>query len=171
MTQVQQQASTGTVIATEEIERRWIVSSDNLPSLSGIIGIEMRQGYLAIEKEGNEVRIRQEDDKFFLTVKTDGGLIRGETPPVEISKESFDNLWPATNGRMTEKTRFPIPNGENVIELNIFKGKLTGLYMVEVEFASEAASAEFSPPAWFGEEVTEDKRYKNKNLAVHGLPQ
>jgi CYTH domain-containing protein len=42
--------------------------------------------------------------------------------------------------------------------------------LVEVEFASVEDSARFSPPEWFGPEVTEDERYKNRQLAVHGLP-
>jgi len=39
-----------------------------------------------------------------------------------------------------------------------------------VEFDSAAAAAAFSPPAWLGRDVTDDSRYKNKRLAVDGLP-
>ena len=42
--------------------------------------------------------------------------------------------------------------------------------VAEVEFASKAASRAFDPPPWLGEDVTEDGRYKNRNLAVDGPP-
>jgi adenylate cyclase len=44
------------------------------------------------------------------------------------------------------------------------------LLLVEVEFSSIDASRQFTPPDWFGVEVTEDQRYKNKQLAVFGIP-
>jgi adenylate cyclase len=39
-----------------------------------------------------------------------------------------------------------------------------------VEFASTQAAKSFVPPAWFGEEVTEDSRYNNVSLALYGVP-
>ena len=55
-------------------------------------------------------------------------------------------------------------------ELDVYHGELTGLVTVEVEFSSLEEAESFSPPAWFGEDITEDKRYKNKNLARNGRP-
>ena len=70
-------------------------------------------------------------------------------------------------------------------EVDVYQGALAGLMIVEAEYfiregKSEAEQAEtlahirasrlypgFGPAI----EVTDDKRYKNKNLAVHGLPQ
>jgi len=49
-------------------------------------------------------------------------------------------------------------------------GKLDGLYTAEVEFKSEDISTAFTAPDWFGKEVTEDPGYKNKSLAVSGIP-
>ena len=51
-------------------------------------------------------------------------------------------------------------------ELDIFKGRLEGLVMVEVEFGSEAEAEAFVPPAWFGVEVTADPRYRNSYLST-----
>jgi adenylate cyclase len=41
--------------------------------------------------------------------------------------------------------------------------------LVEVEFDSDEAMAGFDPPAWFGIEVTDDRRYTNAGLALDGL--
>jgi CYTH domain-containing protein len=56
------------------------------------------------------------------------------------------------------------------IELDVFRGGLSGLCVAEVEFPSEEEAAAFSPPDWFGREVTDDERFKNKSLARHGRP-
>jgi adenylate cyclase len=43
------------------------------------------------------------------------------------------------------------------------------LISAEVEFSNEAESNEFIPPQWLGQEVTDDKRYKNQSLALCGV--
>jgi CYTH domain-containing protein len=35
-----------------------------------------------------------------------------------------------------------------------------------VEFADADTAASFQPPAWFGAEVTDDVRYRNRSLAM-----
>lgn len=50
------------------------------------------------------------------------------------------------------------------VELDVFLGKLEGLLVAEVEFDSPEASKAFVPPAWFGREVTDDRRYANAAL-------
>ena len=50
----------------------------------------------------------------------------------------------------------------------MFRGNLEGLVLAEVEFPSREKSEEFESPDWFGEEVIEDIRYKNQNLAQKG---
>lgn len=154
-------------VSTQEVERKWLVTE--LPNLSGLKGKEVIQGYIAVTADGTEVRVRQKGDKFFQTIKSDGGLVRGEIE-IELTKEQYDELWQATAGRRLEKTRYEIGLNGAKIELDVYKGALTGLIVAEVEFPSVRDSEKFSPPAWFAQEVTEDKRYKNKNLALNGFP-
>ena len=54
------------------------------------------------------------------------------------------------------------------VELDVYQGSLAGLVVVEIEFETAEESQRFSPPAWFGKEVTEDRYYKNSNLALNG---
>lgn len=146
----------------QEIERKFLVRE--LPE--GLLpeqGEEISQGYLAIGTDGTEVRLRKRGDKYYQTVKTAGDAVRNEWE-IEMAKEQFESLWPASDGKRLEKTRYKIPYEDVVIELDIFGGQLTGLEVAEVEFASEAAAAEFIPPAWLGEDVTAEKSFKNKNL-------
>jgi CYTH domain-containing protein len=52
-----------------------------------------------------------------------------------------------------------------VAELDLFHGVHEGLRLVEVEFPSAEAANAFVPPAWFGEDVSSDPRYRNSYLA------
>ncbi|MEO0166524.1 MAG: adenylate cyclase, partial [candidate division WOR-3 bacterium] len=89
---------------------------------------------------------------------------------IQLSQKQLRVLWPITKGRRIEKIRYKIKSDNKIIYLDIYKGKLKGLKIAEVEFKSVKEAKKFKPPEWFGKEVTYDKRYKNKNLAIYGKP-
>lgn len=152
-----------------EIERKFLVAE--VPDdLGGYPHEPIRQGYLALDADGTEVRIRQKGDRFFQTIKRGAGLQRTEVELL-LTAPQFEALWPLTEGRRVEKVRYNIAYQSHLIELDVYSGVLAGLLTAEVEFSSVEASAAFTPPPWFDREVTEDKRYKNKDLAVKGRPQ
>lgn len=152
-----------------EIERKFIVSRPPA-AIAEHVGTAVRQGYLIVAEDGTELRVRQKGERFFQTIKSGEGLRRTEIE-IELSQTQFDALWPHTENRRVSKTRYQVPLGEHTGEVDIFEGSLDGLVMVEVEFTSEADSQAFTPPAWFGEEVTEHGGYKNKRLAIYGIPE
>jgi adenylate cyclase len=152
---------------TQEIERKWLVRE--LPDLGTLNREQIIQGYLAVTSDGTEVRIRRKGEACFETVKRQGGLRRDEIE-VEISHDQFRILWPATEGRRLEKTRYALQWNGHQLELDVYQGALAGLVIAELEFESVEESKRFSPPAWLGEEVTEEKRYKNSSLALNGRP-
>jgi CYTH domain-containing protein len=91
---------------------------------------------------------------------------------IEISDDQFDALWPATEGRQVSKQRFYVPLDALTAEVDVYRGRLAGLITAEVEFESPAASEGFAPPPWFGDEITDDRRYANQALAATGsLPE
>lgn len=150
-----------------EIERKFLV--ERLPDrLDAHPSREIDQGYLAIT-DAVEVRLRRYGDQTFLTVKSAGDESRVEEE-LEIERRRFDVLWPLTGGRRLEKRRYLIPAGERTIELDVYRGRLAGLAVAEVEFPTAGDAAAFVPPGWLGREVTDDPRYKNKRLATDGLP-
>jgi CYTH domain-containing protein len=152
-----------------EIERKFLVP--DLPAaLERYDASDVRQGYLAVEDDGTEVRLRDRDGTATLTVKKGRGEVRSEEE-IEIGSGDFDRLWPLTDGRRVEKRRHLIPaGGDLTIELDVYAGDLHGLATAEVEFGSEADSREFEPPDWFGRELTGDARFSNQRLAVDGIP-
>lgn len=162
----------------QEIERKFTINIEALPDLNEYSKKEIIQGYVSILDDGTETRVRKTkkpngEISYVKTTKSGGGEIRSEEE-TEISKEEFDSLWSNTKGRVVEKTRYEIPyqvGGKNYkVELDVYHGKLNGMVSAEVEFSSPEESKNFNPPEWFKDDVTENKEYKNKNLATKGLP-
>lgn len=155
---------------TVEIERKFVLSQIPGADVLGT-GETLRQGYVA-EEDDVSVRVRVAGQAATLTVKAGHGLSRTEVE-VTISLEQAEALWPHTAGRRIEKTRHRVALGDvgdRVAEIDLYAGALTGLCTAEVEFESERDAGAFSPPGWFGREVTGDARWSNSALARHGLP-
>jgi CYTH domain-containing protein len=151
-----------------EIERKFLVT-DLPPEAAQAPSSELRQGYLALDG-AVEVRVRADGDDRVLTIKGGSGLTRTEAE-LSLDAERFDALWPLTEGRRVDKRRHQLALDDGlVLEVDVYAGALDGLMTAEVEFASEADSAAFTPPPWLGRELTGDKRYANQSLAVHGVP-
>ena len=146
-----------------EIERKFLVA--RVPPLDALAAETVRKGYLTGQEDSVEVRLRQIGARHVLTVKSGGGLARSERE-VALTETQFDTLWPATEGRRLEKTRHTgrLPGGLT-FELDVFAGDLAPLVLVEVEFPTLDAARAFTPPGWFGTDVTADRRYKNRQLA------
>ena len=143
-----------------EIERKFLVKTapDNLTSYPCRF---LEQGYLSTEPV---VRVRQDNDKYELTYKSKGLMIREEYN-LPLTKESYEHLKSKADGRIITKKRYMIPYDKYTIELDVFEGELAPLILAEVEFPSEEEANAFVPPEWFGEDVTYSTKYHNSNLS------
>ena len=163
----------------KEIEKKYVIMDNR--SLAAIKAaatevVELAQGYLAID-EHTEVRVRRKDNDgqttFVQTVKGGSGLVRDEVE-FALTEKQFSALWPITQGRRIEKTRYQVPiDGDMMAEVDIYHGALSGHATVEVECPNEETASNFSLPSYFGKvvDVTTDQRYKNQQLATQGWPQ
>jgi adenylate cyclase len=151
-----------------EIERKFLVT-ELASEAAQAPATDLRQGYLALDG-AVEVRVRADGGAHTLTIKGGSGLTRTEAEVV-LDVETFDRLWPLTEGRRVDKRRHRLALGDDLIlEVDVYTGDLAGLMTAEVEFASAADSAQWDPPAWLGRELTGDGRYANQSLATHGVP-
>jgi adenylate cyclase len=148
-----------------EVERKFLVREP--PELDDDAGDPIDQGYLATGDDG-EVRLRRKGDRLLLTAKRGTGLARDEVE-VELDADTFERLWPLTEGRRLSKRRHLVPYGGLEIEVDVYDADLEGLVVAEVEFPSEEAARDFEAPEWFGDEVTGHPRYLNKALATQAL--
>lgn len=142
-----------------EIERKFTVK--NLPDLSPYSYHKITQAYLNTDPV---IRIRREDDTYYLTYKGKGLLAREEYN-LPLNKESFAHLLEKADGRIIQKNRYLIPFLKHTIELDVFEGDLSPLIIAEVEFETKEDAYAFTPPDWFLEDVTLDTKYHNSNLS------
>lgn len=144
-----------------EIERKFLVKE--VPDLTGVKYSEIKQGYFSLSPEK---RVRQKDNKYYVTEKGEGDMVRQERE-WEIGKKEAEGLFALSKTYIIEKKRYFIPCGKLTIELDIYGGRHSGLVVAEVEFESEEEALSFSPPEWFGTDITKDKSYKNMVLALN----
>ncbi len=150
-------------IMSIEIERKFLVCGEFMDQ--AIEATDIIQGYLS-SLPGRTVRVRVRGEKGYITVKglaDESGVARYEWEkeiPVEDALELLKlcEPWPV------EKTRYLVPHGGHIIEVDVFHGANSGLVMAEIELGS--ADEAFEKPPWLGDEVSGDPRYYNSALSV-----
>ena len=153
-----------------EIERKYEIN--NLPGdLSKYQDRKIEQGYLC---HNPTIRIRKSNEDYILTYKSKFGIekqsessaIINNEVELPLTRKAYQELKSKTDGNLIYKTRYLVPLADGLTaELDVFDGKLRGLVFVEVEFPDEKSADEFIPPAWFGKELSSDKRYSNYHLS------
>ena len=147
-----------------EIERKYLIEKEQLPkNLSDYPFHRIEQGYLCTSPV---VRIRRQDDEYFLTYKSKGLMAREEYN-LPLTQEAYEHLKSKADGLVISKTRYLIPEKNGLtIELDVFHKDYEGLLLAEVEFPSIEEANAFTPPDWFDQDVTKNPAYHNSNLIL-----
>lgn len=123
--------------------------------------IRMAQGYLGGER--CSIRVRFEDAEARLNIKArERGAARLEFE-YAIPVADAEVLLQSFAGALVEKTRHLVPFGDLTVEVDEFSGVNSGLVIAEIELPS--VDHALTLPAWLGEEVTDEMRYYNAELA------
>lgn len=162
-----------------EIERKFTVTKlpDDLESYPCHV---IEQAYLNTDPV---VRIRREDDSYYLTYKGKGLMAREEYN-LPLNEASYYHLREKADGNVISKKRYVIPivepafdmayvsvSQKNIdrislqVELDIFEPPFAPLIIAEVEFPDEETARAFQMLDWFGQDVTNDPTYHNSNLS------
>lgn len=162
-----------------EIERKFTVTKlpDDLESYPCHV---IEQAYLNTDPV---VRIRREDDSYYLTYKGKGLMAREEYN-LPLNEASYYHLREKADGNVISKKRYVIPivepafdmayvsvSQKNIdrislqVELDIFEPPFAPLIIAEVEFPDEETARAFQMLDWFGQDVTNDPAYHNSNLS------
>lgn len=163
-----------------EIERKFTIKQ--LPeNLESYPFRHIEQAYLNTDPV---LRVRKQDDSYYLTYKGKGMLER-EEHNLPLNKEAYYHLREKADGNIISKKRYLItlehpqfaPDGPKppddytlTIELDVFDAPLAPFVMAEVEFGSREAAETFIPPDWFLEDVTYNPAYHNSSLSKLKLP-
>ncbi|MBP3474806.1 MAG: CYTH domain-containing protein [Lachnospiraceae bacterium] len=166
-----------------EIERKFTVKElpANLESYPCHI---IEQAYLNTDPV---VRIRRQDDEYYMTYKGKGLLAREEYN-LPLNEQSYYHLRGKADGNVISKKRYVIPiehpefnatyqsehlsvSGKSVdslglcVELDIFEAPFAPLIIAEVEFPDKEMAEAFLMLDWFSQDVTNDPAFHNSNLS------
>lgn len=89
----------------------------------------------------------------------------------EITKSKYENYLKNSHPNKVEiqKTRFVFKYKDQVFELDVFKGPLKGLAILEIELKNKNDKVNLPPYLKIFEEVTNDERFNNFSLASKKL--
>lgn len=144
-----------------EIERKFLIK-DEFRHLA-VNEIKIKQSYLLIDPD-KTIRLRIAGDDAFLTIKSNviqDSLKRNEWE-IKIPLKDAVELMKICLPGIIDKTRYYVPVGKHVFEVDVFHDKNEGLIIAEIELTSEDEL--FEKPEWLGEEVTGNPAYYNANL-------
>ena len=157
-----------------EIERKFLLKNSQILDFlkeAGLVfkHLKISQFYTKIT-QNEEIRFRSEEDKFIKTIKVGKDLIREENEEF-CEKAEFKKALKNRIGRVITKDRYIFRLNNNPCNIDVFKDGLNGLCTFEIEFADENEAVYFKLPPFLEQfcqtDVTCDKRYKNKFLAIH----
>jgi CYTH domain-containing protein len=155
-----------------EIERKYLIAYPDKTVLESAEGVRVRrieQTYL-LAAQGETRRVRKMTEmgvtRYIETRKYRVSDLRATEEEKELSSAEYDALLALADPtlRPIRKTRYGIPYKGHVVEVDLYdfwQDRATA----EVELADESEAVELPPCLSLIREVSDDKRYKNVNLA------
>jgi len=145
-----------------EIERKFAVIGDDWRAQVGQRR-HLKQAYLASGPWS--LRVRIDGDEANLNLKAmQAGAQRAEFEyPIPLA--DAEQLMGRSEGAAIDKIRHEIMHAGMLWEVDEFLGDNAGLIVAEIEL--EHLDQHFERPSWLGDELTDDRRYYNHQLAQH----
>jgi CYTH domain-containing protein len=125
------------------------------------------EGYLRSTPERTQL-VRLEPNGCHLLLQRLGDQKRTEER-TKLPTEQAEALLDVSGGRVGYRRTLVRVDNERDANLDRFE-QPAGLDLVTVEFDDERQAADFSVPAWFGPEVTNEDHFRKSTLAVAGAP-
>jgi len=120
-----------------------------------------------------EVRYRKIDDTFFKTIRT-GSEVRENIVNKAITRKDYLQAKEKKVGKVLKKERFTLTDAFANFAIDRYKKHLHNIDILEVSFKNLEEAEAFNIPDSFKryvqKEVSDDDRYRNKNLALLGNP-
>jgi CYTH domain-containing protein len=129
-------------------------------------GSRVAEGYFTPGAEQSlRVRLQESTGQLILSPSDQEGS--GEQA-AEIPLSQAEALLAVTAGQVGyEQSTLPVGSHEARLMRFVTPG---GLDLITVEFASPEQAQLFEPPEWFGPEVTQDRAYETRAIALEGIP-
>ena len=145
-----------------EIEHKYLVINNSFREMA-TGKVEIRQGYLNRNPD-RTVRIRTMDSKGFLTVKSRNCGAKRLEFEYEIPGGDAEEIIKLAEPGIVEKTRWIVPFGGLIWEVDEFHGSQTGVIVAEVEIPEDGIK--YEKPPFIGQDITGDPAYYCSNIKV-----
>ena len=145
-----------------EIEHKYLVDNDSYKEMA-TGKLEIRQGYLNRNPD-RTVRVRTMGSKGFLTVKSRNHGDKRLEFEYEIPDHDAIEMLKLAEPGIVEKTRYIIPYGNLIWEVDEFHGSLKGVVVAEVEIPE--TDTIYEKPPFIGVDITGNPAYYNSNLKL-----
>jgi adenylate cyclase len=131
--------------------------------------IHIEQYYLSITDDCS-IRVRIQEKRGH---KTEANMTIKSVPNDSMTREEFEFKIPVEKAykmshlspyNVIEKERYVVSYKDHIWAVDIFCGNNAGLVVAEIELGSE--DEYFERPDWIGQEVTDDLKHYNENLAI-----
>lgn len=116
------------------------------------------------ESNSNDcLKIKQKGDKYYLIKKETNTVHERVEHVIDIKDGEFSALIKCAI-QFHRKNRYIYPYGKHLCEIDYYLDKLDGYARVEVEFDNNEDMFNFTPPEWFGSEITKINHEIHENL-------
>ena len=140
-----------------ELEKTYLAK--HIPT--GLVDCEKKEIidiYLPKSSKHAKLRIRKNGDKYEITKKelvNEGDASHQKEHTIKLSKEEFDELS-KLDGKKIHKIRYYYPYNGRLAEIDVFKGDLKGLVVVDFEFDSVENKDAFQIPEFCLVDITQE---------------
>lgn len=146
----------------KEIERKFLL--EKIPENIYIVEKQIIEQFYICSENDIITRVRKIDNNYNIGFKQGKGIERREKE-ISISEVEFDELRKFNFEKRIKKHRHFSKYENLIIQIDEFRDKHEGLIMAEIEFENLEQAENFTPPNWFGKEVTDDIKYTNAWLS------
>jgi CHAD domain-containing protein len=158
----------------KEIERKYLLNRSILEFLDKTSTTHKKITQFYIKATASKsLRFRKYGSQYYKCIKYGTGGVREEIEK-EASKKVYKKNLKKRIGRNIKKIRYLFKLDSYEYSVDVYKKPLENLYVMEIEFNTLESYENFILPStlktYVEKEVTDDEAYKNKNLALFGLP-
>jgi adenylate cyclase len=155
-----------------EIEKRYLVRSGNIVKILendfvDYTTLDIEQFYLLATMD-KTLRYRKEGERYIRNSKKGAGLVREEREE-EVTEKEYKEAKSKNSGAIIKKVRYKFEINGYCFELDVFKGALKALRILEIEFPDIETAKRFKMPEILNpliiREITNEAIYSNGALS------
>lgn len=145
---------------SQEIELELTFLAKELPeNIKTVEPIRISDIYIPDTPEHSHLRLRQKGDKYEITKKmpvVEGNSSEQIEQTIPLTKDEFEALAICSNKRVI-KDRYKVEIEDKMAEVDVFRGGLEGLVLIDFEFDTVEEKANFKIPSIALADVTQEE--------------